>query len=103
MMGICVGMLNAAPPKESTADIRPDQDLGEAKAEKLVKLEKPVAKEKVWAQARYGVLGQFVQAPNLLAPINPVAKSEAGSGEDNLSRDTVTGRVMGLRLVRFEF
>jgi hypothetical protein len=103
MVGICVGMLNAAPPTKSPAETKPDQDLGEVRAEKPVKLEKRVTKEEAWAQARYGVLGQFVQAPSVLAPINPVAKPEAGSGEGNLSRDTVTGRVMGLCLVKFDF
>jgi hypothetical protein len=98
----CSGTLAATPPK-SPADPKPDQDLGDVKAEKRVKVEKTVSKEDAWTGAKYGVVGQFVQAPNILAPINPMAKPQAGKGDGNLSKDTVTGRIMGLRLIKFEF
>lgn len=98
----CSGMF-AAEPVKPPVDPKPDQDLGDVKVEKPVKLEKAIAKEDVWMRANYGVLGQFTQAPNLLAPINPMAKPEAGRGDHNLSKDTVTGRIMGLRLLKFEF
>jgi len=97
------GTVNAAPPDPASEDTKPGQDLGEVKAEKAAKLEKAIPKEEVWTQARYGAFGQFVQAPNLVAPINPLAKPHAGTGETNLSRDTVTRRIMGLRLLKLKF
>lgn len=71
--------------------------------ERPVPLDKAIPLEQRWGEARYGVIGQFFQAPNILAPLNPVAKPEAGSGSPNLSRDTVSSRIMGLHLLKFEF
>lgn len=97
------GMLTAAPPEQAPQELKPEQDLGEARIERPVKLEKAVAPEDAWTLSEHGVVGQFVEAPSLLAPINPMAKPEAGDGVANLSRDPVTGRVMGLRLFAFSF
>jgi hypothetical protein len=89
------------PQKEAPPSTEPN--LGEVKVEQPPKLEKALPPEEQWTQARYGVVGQFVQAPNALAPINPLAKAEAGAGTANLSRDTITGRIMGFRLISFNF
>ena len=99
----CTGMISAAPPEAVPDAPKPDPNLGEVAAEKPVTLEKAVAKKDSWIESRYGVLGQFAQAPNIAAPVNPFAKPEAGTGRSNLSRNTVTGRIMGLRLLKFEF
>ena len=101
--GFGCGTLMAEPPGQTPNQAAPEQDLGEVKVEQPIELEKAVAPEDAWSQGSSGVLGQFIQAPNVLAPINPLAKAEAGSGEDNLSTDTATGRVMGLHLIKFEF
>ena len=103
MSTLCAGTLLADPPEKAKADPQPEQNLGEAKIGKSVKMEKTAAREGVWTQARHGVIGQFVQAPRVLDPINPFAKPELGQGQANLSKDTLTGRIMGLRLIKFEF
>jgi hypothetical protein len=100
----------AAPTEQSVEKAKPektapktDADLAEMKVERPVQLEKTVPPAEKWTEAKHGVLGQFVEAPSVLAPINPAAKPEAGWGAANLSRDTVTARVMGLHLLKFEF
>lgn len=99
-----VGGVAAAPPQPEVSTGQPAKpDLEEVTVETPVQLEKAVPPDEAWTQAEAGVIGQFFQAPNLLAPINPLAQPEAGWGDRNLSRDTVTGRVMGLRLVKVEF
>lgn len=97
------GVLMAAPPDKASEEPKPEQQLEQAKVEQPVKLTKAVAEEDAWTEAKYGVAGQFAQAPNVMDPINPLAKPQAGTGEGNLSRDSVTGRIMGLRLIKFEF
>jgi len=84
-------------------DARPEKDLGEAKVERPVRIEKPTPSEERWAKASHGVLGQCFEAANPLEPLSPLASPEAGYGLANLSRDTVTRRVMGLQFLRFEF
>ena len=97
------GVLPADPPGKPQTEPKPDQNLEEAKMQTPIKMEKAVPMEDKWLEGKSGVLGQFIQAPNLLAPINPFAKPMAGFGQSNLSKDTVTGRIMGLRLIKFEF
>ena len=97
------GILLAEPPEKPQGDPKPEPALGEAKVEKPIEMEKRVTPENAWTKANYGVVGQFLNAPSLWAPINPMAEPEAGFGKGNLSQDTVTGRVMGLRLIKFEF
>lgn len=97
------GMLMAAPPEQAPRESQPDQDLGEVKIEGPVKLEKAIAPEDAWAHSNHGIIGQFIRAPNVFAPINPMARSEAGYGMANLNKDTVTGRIMGLDLIKFDF
>jgi hypothetical protein len=91
------------PLQEAAQEPKPGRDLGTAKAKGAVKLDKAPLRENAWSRASYGVVGQFVQAPTVVAPINPVAPPEAGTGKSNLNRDTMTGRVMGLCLLKFEF
>lgn len=66
-------------------------------------LDAPVSKDDAWMESQHGVVGQFVEAPSPLTPINPLADTEPGTGNKNVSHDTVTERPMGLRLIRFEF
>jgi hypothetical protein len=103
LLTACNGALLADPADKPQDETHPQPDLGAAKAEKPVKMEKAVRQEDQWSQAQFGVIGQFIQAPSVLEPINPLAKAEAGFGEGNLSKDTVTGRIMGLRFIKFEF
>jgi hypothetical protein len=100
---LCTGTLLADPPEKPQADPQPGQNLGEAKIGKPPEMQKTGTREGVFTQARHGVIGQFVQAPRALDPISPFAKPELGQGQANLSKDTMTGRIMGLRLVKFEF
>jgi len=99
----CSGMLAAAPPEQVPEQSKPEQDLGEVKIERTVKLEKAIAPEDAWTQSNHGVIGQLIEAPNLLDPVNPLAKPEAGDGTINLNRDPVSGRIMGLNLIAFDF
>jgi hypothetical protein len=57
----------------------------------------------VWVEGDHGVIVQFLEAPNPLAPINPLAPPPPRFKNGTLSRDTVTGRVMGLTLLRVDF
>lgn len=63
----------------------------------------PGALTDAWMEGERGVIIQFLEAPNPLAPINPLTPPPPRVLEATLSRDTVTGRVMGLRLLSFEF
>ena len=97
------GTLIAAPPEPAPKETKPDQNLGEIAVQQPVQLEKAIAPEDKWTEAKHGVIGQFIEAPNVLAPVNLLAKPEAGMGEANLNRDPITGRVMGLNLLAFDF
>ncbi len=50
-----------------------------------------------------GVLVQLVRSPSPLQLLNPWAPPEAGSGEQNLVRDPVTGAPSGLKLLAVNF
>ena len=50
-----------------------------------------------------GVLVQLFRSPNPLQLLNPWAPPEAGSGEQNLVRDPVTGAPSGLKLLAVNF
>jgi hypothetical protein len=100
---LCAGALFASPAETAPADPQPKEDLGEAKMVKPVEMKKALPREGNWTQARHGVIGQFVEAPFVLDPVNPFASPKLGFGQPNLSKDTLTGRVMGLRLIKFEF
>lgn len=50
-----------------------------------------------------GVLVQLVRSPSPLQLLNPWAPPEAGSGEQNLVRDPVTGAPSGLKLLAINF
>ncbi len=95
-------VLETAKPQPSPEKPQPAQNLNEVKVERPVSLDKGILPEDRWTEAKNGVIGQFLQSPNVLAPINPMAKPEAGIGAPNLSRDTVTGRIMGLHFLKFE-
>lgn len=78
-------------------------NLDKVSLETTAKIEKTVSQDDLWMQADRGILFQFIKAPTLLAPIDPLATTEAGFGEKNISTDTVSGRAMGLQLIKFEF
>ena len=100
---LCAGALLADPAETAATDPQPKQELGEAKVVKPVEMKRTMPREGVWTQARHGVIGQFVEAPFVLDPVNPFARPEIGLGQPNLSKDTMTRRIMGLRLIAFEF
>ena len=50
-----------------------------------------------------GVFVQIVTSRHPLQLINPVAPPEVGSAEENVARDIVTQRPMGLKLFRVSF
>lgn len=66
-------------------------------------VEPPVLPKDMWAKKDTGIIGQFINAPNVLQPINPLAKPELGFGEQNINRDPITGRIKGLNLLVFNF
>ena len=50
-----------------------------------------------------GVLVQIAKARNPAQLINPAAPSQYGSAEDNVARDLMTGRALGLKLFAIRF
>jgi hypothetical protein len=100
--GFCCALC-AEPAEEFAQEEAPVDELADATIEIPLQLEEATPPEAKWIRAEYGILGQMAQAPNPLAPINPLEPQEAGYGEGNVSTDTVTGRVMGLRFLKFEF
>jgi len=63
----------------------------------------PEVARDTWVEGDHGVIVQFLEAPNPLAPINPLAPPPPRFKDATLSRDTVTGRVMGLTLLSLDF
>ena len=50
-----------------------------------------------------GIVAQTVKADNPLQLINPAAPEEYGSGELNVVREPLTGKVSGLKFLSFTF
>ena len=74
---------------------RPDPNLWEPRPEKPIKLRR--------GNVTYsGILVEMVKTDNWLELINPAAPPQYGSSEDNVVRDTQTGRE-GLRLFSIGF
>jgi hypothetical protein len=73
----------------------------------VTKLEIPIEPPQIvresWKEGRHGVILQFIEAPNPLAPLNPFTPVPPKFQEATVSRDHLTGRIMGLTLVSFEF
>jgi hypothetical protein len=71
--------------------------------ERDIPMQPPAVSSEAWKAARHGVLLQFLEAPNPLAPLNPFTPVPPRFQDSTLSRDHLTGRIMGLTLVKFEF
>ena len=98
-----IGMAVADPEQPAPEAPKPAKDLGQVRVERAIPLEKATPPDARWTRDQHGIIGQCIQAPNVLAPLNPLAKADAGFGQANINRDTVTRRVMGLDFIKFEF
>jgi hypothetical protein len=68
-----------------------------------IPIEPPTVSREAWKEGRHGVMLQFIEAPNPLAPLNPLTPMPPKFQDATISRDHLTGRIMGLTLVKFEF
>ena len=76
----------------------------ESRRETPIHVEKPAPNETAHGHLKVdGILVQLVKTDNPLQLLNPAAPERYGSAEDNVVRDSASGKVSGLKFLELRF
>ena len=98
LLVVLSGFIAAAQPPQNPSDVS-DPTTGRVELRSKARPEVSVERNKKTS----GVVAQAVRVRNPLKLIDPRAPRELGDGHENVSRDPITGRAEGIRVLTIKF